>query len=130
MRNIRKEIKNAIINLKETRDIQTTCWVRLKDDDENTWAVVIGWQGGYEHRQSDYSIGEYWLCAKVAYQPKRSLMQEYDIDWLMPYDEASGEVDDTETSISADAFIDETIDWMEKEWKRIATERELEIQEW
>ena len=37
---------------------------------------------------------------KFAYQPRTSLMQEYDIDWLMPYDEETNEVDDTEIPIS------------------------------
>ena len=64
----------------------------------------------------DYDNTDDWkLYAKLAYQPTNSLMQEYDIDWLMPTDE-NGEVDDTELAVG-DKPNDFDIDWWIKNWK-------------
>lgn len=81
------------------------------DDEKNNWAMVFGWIDDGD--TSD-------IYGKIAYQPKNSLMREYDIDWLMPVDK-NGEVDDTEMIISTADDIDYLID----SWDRIKREREL-----
>lgn len=93
-------------------DITSTYIVPLKTNDkENNWAMVFGW-GSDEPTSS--------LYGKIAYQPKNSLMQDYNIDWLMPIND-NGEVDDTEISIVTTADID----YLTKQWKRIKKERKL-----
>ena len=69
------------------------------DEFNNIWAIVMAWW--------DYDgNGKYEMYGKVAYQPTNSLMQEYGIDWLMPYDEEFGDVRDTQTSLSTEQDID------------------------
>ena len=43
-----------------------------------------------------------------------SIMQDYDIDWLMPYDEKSGEVYDNEVSIYSDTNLEDVVIWLLK----------------
>lgn len=84
----------------------------LEERDGNDWAIVLGWSPGFEEDGTKYTDGTYGLCAKVAYQPSNSMLQcDYDVDWLMPYDE-SGEVYDTEISISDDT--ESIVDWLLK----------------
>ena len=90
------DVVNRIIDtIKEAESdgpSSTTYIVDLDYDDKgNRWAVVLGWV--------DYDgDDEYELWGKIAYLPKNSYMKEYDWDWLMPYDEETGEVWDTEIS--------------------------------
>ena len=64
------------------------------DDDGNDWAIVMA--------SMDYDGDGESLYAKLAYQPSNSIMQcDYDIDWLMPYDEETGEVWDTELYVDS-----------------------------
>ena len=46
-------------------------------------------------------------------------MKEYDIGWIMPYDEQTGKVDDTECSIEVSADIEPAINWWLENWNRI-----------
>jgi hypothetical protein len=49
----------------------------------------------------------------MAFQSKRSIMQcDYDVDWDMPYDKITGEVDDNEVSIYPNTDLKETINWL------------------
>jgi len=84
------KIMDALNDMRESKDFQATSYVPLGVDDDNIYAIVIAWM--------DYDNTDDWtLYAKLAYQPKNSLMQEYDIDWLMPIDD-NGDVIDTEIS--------------------------------
>lgn len=61
------------------------------------------------------------LWGKVAYQSVNSIMQcDYDIDWLMPYNKDTGEVDDTEINIESIRDIQ----WLIDEAERIVKEAE------
>lgn len=75
---------------------------------------MLGWSDGFEEKPDDDNLDGTWrICAKLAYQSKRSVMQcDYDIDWYMPYDEVTGEVDDNEVSIYPNTDLEETIDWL------------------
>lgn len=111
-----KEFTNAVANMKKTHANGTYCWILDTDENNNDWAIVLGWAYGFEADETDDCMDGKWrLCTKLAYQPNNSLMQcDYDIDWLMPYNEESGEVDDNEISIYPDTNIEETIDWLLK----------------
>lgn len=102
--------------MKNNHSDGTYYWILDTDENNNNWAIVLGWQDGYEKDENDSCMdGTYRLCSKLAYQPNNSVMQcDYDIDWLMPYDEESGEVDDNEISIYPNTDLNEVIDWLLK----------------
>ena len=86
-------------------------WKIAVDNKNNQWAIVLGWV--YD------SEGKYNLAAKLAYQPMNSVMQcGYDIDWLMPYDKDTGEVDDNEVLVNENTDIEHLLDWFEEFLKR------------
>lgn len=95
-------------------------WTLGRDENGNDWAIVLGWADGFDTEENDdCTLGTWRLCVKLAYQPWNSLMQcDYDIDWLMPYDEESGEVDDTEVPIYPNTDLAETIEWLLDCYKR------------
>ena len=111
-----KEFANAISNMRKTHENGTYHWYLGTDENNNDWAIVLGWLDGFEADETDDCMDGTWrLCSKLAYQPCNSLMQcDYDIDWFMPYDEESGEVNDTEIPICSNinmTNIEEIIDW-------------------
>lgn len=82
----------------------------------NRWAIVFAWM--------DYDDnGDWALYGKMAYQPTNSLMQEYDIDWIMPSAE-NGDVYDTEIEIADEhgqlSVYD--VEWIIKSWDRYRKE--------
>ena len=102
--NLIKAVTKAMEEVKKTGG--TYYWYLHSNDMENDWAIVLGYLGTR-------------LYIKLAYQPCNSVMQcDYDIDWLMPYDKETGEVDDTEVRIYQDIDIEETIDWLLKCYER------------
>lgn len=105
MENFTKQFKVAIEHLLTTEYMGTYFWYLEPSDERNIWAIVLGW------KDDDYGMTD--LHAKLAYQPTNSLMQcDYDIDWLMPYDEKSMEVYDNEVTIYDVADAEEAIDWL------------------
>ena len=42
---------------------------------------------------------------------------DYDVDWLMPYDEATSDVDDREMSIYPSTILEDVIDWLWKQYE-------------
>lgn len=109
-----KEFVNAVEYMKETKYNGTYYWYLREDGRGNDWAIVLGWADGFDERETDeYTDGTWRLCVKLAYQPNNSAMQcDYDVDWLMPYDIESGEVDDNEVSIYPNTNLEEVIDWL------------------
>ena len=104
------EFIEAVKFLKTTKSNSTYYWI-VDRDDNNDWALVLGWADGFEEEEDDDCTDKTWrLCAKISYQPNNSIMQcDYDIDWIMPYDEESGEVDDNEISIYPDTDLEELV---------------------
>lgn len=80
---------------KPTTKRDWTCIVNLDTINRVQYAIVLAWM--------DYdNNGDWRLYGKVAYKSIFSLMDEYDIDWTMPYDKRTGEVlsDEIEVTIS------------------------------
>lgn len=97
-----KEVIEAVIKLIEGNN--GTFYWKLGRHDGNIWAVVLGWSQGMDPKPGNKFIDDngYGICMKLAYQPANSIMQcDYDVDWLMPYDEESGEVDDTDIILNS-----------------------------
>lgn len=90
-------VKSFIDTIK--KDHSVTCWKDFAEDDKYIWAIVFGWID----EGQDKGIG-----VKVAYLHRNSGMSEYDIDWLMPYNETDG-VDDTESFYEESENIEESI---------------------
>ena len=113
-KNLISEFINAVENERKTHNDGTHYWILGKDKDRNNWAIVLGWAFGFKaDKDDDCKDGTHRLCVKLAYQPWNSLVQcDYDWDWLMPYDEESREVNDTEIAIYPDADLEEAINWL------------------
>ena len=109
-----KDFIDAVAYMKETKCNGIYHWILGTDENNNDWAIVLGWADGFDADEADdCADGTYRLCAKLAYQSNKSIMQcDYDIDWLMPYDEESGEVDDNEVSIYPDTDLVGLVEWL------------------
>lgn len=114
---LRKFIK-AVKNAKENK-MGTYYWALPIEDSKNNWAIVLGYSDGFdETEQDEFTDGTRRLCAKFAFQPNNSIMQcDYDVDWLQPYDEATGDVDDREVSIYPEANLKRIVDWLWKQYE-------------
>lgn len=87
---------------------QGCCHLEYAQDDKYVYSVCMGWLGDM-------------IAWKIGRQSHNNAMQcDFDIDFEMPYNEESGEVDDTT------AFLGDEFDWkevakdMKREAKRVA----------
>lgn len=97
---------NAVKDMEVNHFNGTYHWHLDTDDNGNDWAIVMAYM--------DYDgDGNEKLYAKMAYQPSNSIMQcDYDIDWLMPYDNETGEVWDTEVAVYSADYAEEIVNWL------------------
>lgn len=96
-----KNIKNIITNI-PADNAYTGCWYwRLGQIGNQDFAIVIGWEPGYEtDKQDPLCWDNHHLAIKLGYQPHNSIMQcDFDVDWTMPYDPETGNIEDTCTAI-------------------------------
>ncbi|HAU88200.1 MAG TPA: hypothetical protein DCW90_22815 [Lachnospiraceae bacterium] len=106
-----ERFQNAMQYMKDTPDSGTFVWYLNCDSNGKEWAIVFGWQDGYEAYPDDkFSDGEWHLATKLAYQPYNSMMQEYNFDWTMPYNAETGEVYDNEITVYEDSNPSEIIE--------------------
>ena len=82
-----EKVSKAIKEMRSSHDNGTYYWYLGQDDNNNDWAIVLGWQDGFEEDKNDDCTNGTWrMCVKLAYQPSNSMLQcDYNIDWLMPY---------------------------------------------
>lgn len=109
-----RDFMTAVAEMRRTHGAGTYYWILGEDDKRNTWAIVLGWSNGFEPDPKDNCTDGTWrICAKLAYQPNNSLMQcDYDVDWLMPYDEETMEVYDNEVSIYPNTDLQDVVNWL------------------
>lgn len=92
---------------------------RLANTDGNVWAIVLGWaEDDNEDDGTDkcHKVG-YNVAVKIAFQPNNSMMQcDYYVDWQLPYDKESGEVEDCEWLLSDKDNPSEIQDFILKCW--------------
>jgi len=111
---MKQRIKEFLGNILKNEDHKATWMYRLTTHNGKRWALVAAWM--------DYNNDNDWkLYAKLAYQPTNYIMQEYDIDWIMPYDAETGEVDDTELMIGT-SVNEADVDWLLEQWERFQRE--------
>lgn len=99
-----ENVSAAIKQMISDNTTSTYYWLLNKDVDNNNWAIVLGWADGFNdpepNEDASYQSESYHICIKLAYQPDNSIMQcDYDVDWTMPYDKTTSEVDDTDTAL-------------------------------
>lgn len=105
---MKQRIKEFLQSAIDNEDHESTWIFNLSTYNKKRWALVAAWM--------DYDDNDNWqLYAKLAYQPTNYLMQEYDIDWLMPTDE-NGECDDTELAVGSEPN-DTDINWWLENWE-------------
>ena len=94
------------------------CYIyRLGNIGDHCFAIVTGWAPGYEHDENDPFEHEGWHKAiKLGCQPYNSIMQcDFDVDWEMPYDPDTGDVDDTCTTLNKNdtqLWYEDTVKWL------------------
>ncbi len=102
---IAKRFAETVEYLENGRFNGTFHWHIDTDDNGNDWAIVMAYM--------DYDGDGERLYAKLACKPSDSVMWcDYDVDWLMPYDEDSGEVYDTELPINSPDEAKRIVNWM------------------
>lgn len=114
--NLATAFANAVKEIQDTHFEGTYHWHLDSDDNGNDWAIVMAYM--------DYDgDGNEKLYAKLAYQPSNSIMQcDYDVDWLMPYDEETGEVWDTEQMVYSAEYAEELVNWLLKAYEEYKKE--------
>ena len=111
---MKQRIKEFLGNILKNEDHEATWMYMLTTHNGKRWALVVAWM--------DYDDENDWkLYAKLAYQPTNYIMQEYDIDWLMPYDAETGEVDNTELMFET-SVGEADVDWLLEQWERFKKE--------
>lgn len=102
-----EKISKAIKEMRTSHDNGTYYWYLGQDDNNNDWAIVLGWQDGYEENKNDDCTVDTWrICIKLAFQPSNSMLQcDYNIDWLLPYNPKTGDVYEAEYSIYPNSNI-------------------------
>lgn len=92
---------------------------KLANTNGNIWAIVLGWaEDDNEDDGTDkcHTVG-YNVAVKIAFQPNNSMKQyDYSVDWQLPYDKASGEVEDCEWFLSDKDNPSEILDSILKDW--------------
>lgn len=102
---ITREVNDAIqeaVQYIDSGDSYPTWHWELGRDDEKMWCLVLGFMDGYEPNENEFtdSYGQ-TLALKWGAISNRSAMYEFDMDFEMPYDEETGEVWDSCTSIES-----------------------------
>lgn len=103
-------IKGFLTNVEKMRNTEkdgTYFWYFAEnaegsDGKDYDWAIVLGWtydgDDFTEEDEKEKSFDDgYRLCAKIGFQPSNSIMQcDFDMDWLLPFDKKSGEVEESD----------------------------------
>ena len=111
---MKERIKKFLDEVLANEDYEATWFLDLATHNGKRWALVAAWM--------DWDRDDNWLpYAKIAYQPTNYIMQEYDIDWIMPYNAETGEVDDTELLIGT-SVSEVDVDWWLEQWERFKKE--------
>lgn len=113
------EVRVLLKEMVDFRELSETKWIVLKKEGKKTWALVFGWQDGFDPAKNPtpFQYENYRICGKLAYND--SAMKEYDMDWLMPSVPDTEDIWDTECSIEGEGDIANCCSFWEKEWSAI-----------
>lgn len=113
--NIAKWLKSSVKEL--MNGSEAVYFYRLRVDEfGRDWCIVLGWNNGFDKTDTDTSYvceeyPEYHICAKIAYNDSM-LQSDYQFDWLQPWDNETGDVDDDDSDIPQCTT--------EKDWRKLA----------
>jgi hypothetical protein len=107
----------------------TISW--FKGTENYPFSIIGGWTKGFSDDYADLlcvseSESEYAMCVKIAINDGPFAYTDYEI-MNMPYDEESGNVDDTEVALEWDDDSESLATWLLTEWERIMKEHGEEI---
>lgn len=107
-------------------DIYNYDYLELGEDDKHVYGFLVGWIDGYDPEDYGNEEGR-GLCIKMGYMPKRGMMYDFE-DWLMPYNEDTGDVWDTCCSIGTDPndpALKSDVAWLMKNWREFLKDYQL-----
>lgn len=124
---VNNAIKDAVKYVDSGKAYPTWHWYLTSDGDYN-YELVLGFGSGFEPNENEFtdSNGD-GLCLKWARISKRSAMNDYDIDYEMPYDEKTGDVWDSELPV-ADYDMTNDVKWLVKDFEKYA-DKNLGVEE-
>ena len=124
---VNNAIKDAVKYVDSGKAYPTWHWLLASDGDYN-YELVLGFGSGFEPNENEFtdSNGD-GLCLKWARISKRSAMNDYDIDYEMPYDEKTGDVWDSELPV-ADYDMTNDVKWLVKDFEKYA-DKNLGVEE-
>ncbi len=97
--------------------------VLVTDDKDREWCIAMGWLDGFdEGEHGEYQSGTWNICAEIGFHDKGNFMFT-DLGWdlTMPYDEKSGEVDDTTFTLYDEPDWNKLADELNKEAERVVS---------
>ena len=119
-----KELKESVEWL-WTEKCGCSHWHLLTDTHGREWYIVLGWNdGGYEDEDNEFFYVDegYAISYKIGYQEYNQFMAtDFDLDFTMPYNEKTGEVCDTCSSISRNEDYEKLAEELLKTFKRVVT---------
>ena len=97
---VNEAIEEAVSYIGSDSGYPTWYW-EIGHDDEKMYCLVLGFASGYYPNENEFTdeYGQH-LAMKWGAISNRSAMAEYDMDFEMPFDEETGDVWDSETSVS------------------------------
>lgn len=103
----------------------------FKGTKDYPFAIIGGWTKGFSDDYADLlciseSESEYAMCVKIAINKGSYAYTDYEV-MNMPYDEESGNVDDTEVALEWDDDSESLATWLLTEWERIMKEHGEEV---
>lgn len=98
---------------------------------DKPFAIIGGWADGFADDYADIlclskTDPNYAMCVKIAINEGPYAYTDFEL-MNMPYDEETGEVDDTEVALEWDDDSEEAARWLLCEWERIMKEYGEEI---
>lgn len=97
-------------------------WHLLTDDKGRRWSIVLGWTEGYDNSENDtfYVDEDMAIAYKIGYEERNNAMQtDMDLDFLMPYNEETGEVDDTCSAVYRNENYEQLAEQLLEAFKRV-----------
>ena len=88
-------------------------------DGGTTLYIVVGWGDGFDEAPActPNADGTLRICGKIGYQHANNAMQaDYEVDFYMPYDPKTGDVDNTSTEVSS---TQDSVDYLNEAAKRV-----------
>lgn len=112
-----EEAANEALAYVGSDEARPTWHWNIGEDEDNYYAIVLGFNSEDE------------VAMKWAYISKDSIMNEYDMDYLMPYDSDTGDVWDSEQIVDGGYDMTADVEYLLNNFKEYADQRNSEWDE-